>query len=190
MTKKQPAEISTEERLVMYRTAESALKELFSLESFCLESCISQPGSLYPAWPPRTIPGRLGCCNKNYFEMMRSVSEGTPTTQRFKELQKENATCQAHRGGECDYHSETGCQVKCYNTPICLGYVCDPYKYHLSRNYQVNYTWEVVDKLEKILKKGMSNEEFEKWLVNIQKATERVKKGKKKQKGNQEIIEV
>jgi len=181
-------EPTPDERLKTYRKAEEAIKTLFSTDRFCLENCISKENSLYPVKPQ--IPGRIACCDRNYFEEFLELDTNTPTIKKFSKMQKENATSHNHRTGECDYHSESGCQVKCYSSPLCLGYICKSYKSYLINNFAIDYTPESVNVLERILEGIEDKKEFKEWLTKIQKATERVKKGKEKQNKRQKEIKL
>ncbi|MEI7719020.1 MAG: hypothetical protein WCI72_04075 [archaeon] len=180
---------NVEERLAMYREAEVALREFFSADKYCLENCIKQEFSKFRTW---NSPGRLGCCDHNYFEwcLEPNYPGSSQTLKEFKKLQQENATCQVHREGECDYHSETGCQVKQYLSPICLGFICVSHIQYLAKTYGIEYSEKTGNRLGGILDGIETQKNLNIWLTKIRKATERVKKGKRKQTKNQKVIEI
>ena len=78
---------------------------------------------------------------RNYFETFLELDTNTSVMKKFIKRQKANVEGHNHRTGECDYHSESGCQVKCYKTPICLGYVCEAYKAHLKEYFKIGLTY-------------------------------------------------
>ena len=179
-----------DERLTMYREAEVALRKFFSASNYCLENCITQECSKIAVFTP--IPGRLGCCTDNCFDLIPDYDKSDQTmqtTKRFTELQKENAARQAHREGECDYHSETGCQIKEYLTPICLGFICSFHAEYLEKNYGIKYNIRS-GRLRGIIQGDEEQVDLNVWLANIQEATKRVKKGKENQDPKQEVIEL
>ncbi|MEI7718637.1 MAG: hypothetical protein WCI72_02125 [archaeon] len=181
-----------DERLTMYRQAEVALREFFSASNYCLENCITQECSKIAFFIP--IPGRLGCCTENCFDRIPDDDKSDQTmqtTKRFIELQKENATCQAHREGECDYHSETGCQIKRYLTPLCLGFICSHQREYLEKNYGIQYPKHMIGvSLKKIIQGDERQVDLNVWLAKLKQATARVKKGKENQDPKQEVITI
>jgi hypothetical protein len=166
----------TERRLDDYRKAEDALNELFELDNFCFNKCISTKVSLYPMaqeafWQ---FPSIEGCCTKNYSKLRSGVPIGKDMRKRFKQLQKES--CHQKKDG-CPYHCETGCQMKHFKSPICLAYICPTFKNYLKETYDLDYSFLAIrDGFEKILSGAYSSEEIRAFIEKIQTATNIIKK--------------
>ncbi|MEI7719021.1 MAG: hypothetical protein WCI72_04080 [archaeon] len=181
--------LTPDARLAMYREAEVALREFFSVDNYCLENCITQKHSKFNSFG---TPGRLGCCTHNYFQFLETEMDAlsSETMKEFKRLQRENATFERKEENECECHSETGCTIKQYLSPICLGFICPPHRNYLETEYKVDYSPNTRSRLTRILYGSENETDFINWLAKLKEATERVRKGEENQDSKQEVIKL
>jgi hypothetical protein len=165
-----------QKRLEDYRKAEDALNELFGLDNFCFDKCISKKVSLYPMaqeafWQ---FPNIEGCCAKNYSKLRLNIPISKDMRKKFKQLQQESS--HQEKDG-CPYHCETGCQMKQFKSPICLAYICPTFKIYLKETYDIDYSFlKIRDGFEKILLGTYTSEEARAFIAEIQTMINVIKK--------------
>ncbi len=170
--------VKIEKNLNDYRKAENALNELFVLDNFCFDKCISTKVSLYPAiqeafWQ---FPSIEGCCTKNYSKLRLNIPISKNMRKKFKQLQQESSH---QKKDGCPYHCETGCKMKQFKSPICLAYICPTFKNYLKETYDIDYSFLVIrDGFEKLLSGAHTPEEAKAFIEKIQTMTNVIKEKK------------
>ena len=123
-------------RIITYKKLQDSLEQLFSASNYCQAHCSKLPN---------------GCCKDNYHELLDSGVQDLEIIDQFTNLQGGNKDYSQ----PCYYHSSKGCNAL-YKSPLCLSFICTPFKKHLAANYNIHYP-----------SKGGSWMDMEKLLINI-----------------------
>jgi hypothetical protein len=171
-----PATPEIKKCLEDYKKAEDVLNELFGLDNFCFNKCISTKVSLYPLvqeafWQ---FPSIEGCCTKNYSKLRLNIPISNDMREKFKQMQGESPY--REKDG-CPFHCETGCQMKQFKSPICLAYICPTFKNYLKETYDIDYSFlKIRDGFEKILFGTYASGEAKIFIAEIQAMIDVIKK--------------
>lgn len=187
---------SAEERLRLYQRAEKFLREFFSAANFCLENCITQENSLYQVdFSIRdrkkrlplingVLPGRYGCCPEDFSDVSyleklakrdSDKDKDKETISMFKRSQSENAKDPNPENEGCKYHSDKGCTIDQFTSPICLSYICSGYKSYLEYKFMIRYErFGTLDFLEGIILGKINEEEVNDLTITLSAAALRI----------------
>jgi hypothetical protein len=185
-------------RIHDYERLESSLKDFFSATNFCYENCFSQEktkisfkkrkkdADILPIWEKYTkekAEGKYGCCHSNMneeFYVFSKRDEKTFDEMNFEYLQLYNTKLDFSQTGSCRKHTDAGCAIEKFRSPVCNSFICSPHANNLLQKYNIGYRSEalqftfqsLVDDL------GTSSKEIDYKISQINKAIKRIKNHK------------
>jgi len=170
------------QNLNQYLEFEKLLNKFFRQVNYCHAYCITQKDSKIG----EGVDGNLGCCYLNYyrhdetdksscdFDLLikkRAQKYGLPADKEKSIGKNKNA---------CRYHTNKGCILKDYKSPLCISFICRPFKVYLIEKYDIYYNFqEIMDVLENILSGRINKEEMKEFKERIKAYTEIIVKTKK-----------
>jgi hypothetical protein len=165
--KKQP---DLERYIEKYLECEALLNEFFDAVDFCYDHCISQEHSL--VYDDK--PGYFACCGKN--KLYDSASFRLAGNLLQEKREEKYKITKVDTSTPCIYHTrDKGCMLKDYKSPLCISFLCDPYKDYIKENFNINYHSKLTAKtMSEILDCRLSDSEIEIFKSGIKKAIQRV----------------
>ncbi len=166
--------LTKEQRLKVYLEIEILLNDFFEKAKFCENNCINKKYSM----SSNLIPGKIGCCDQDYFEYLSEFDEKFPLLRK-KRLEKYGIPKinneKTFRGPVCRYHSNAGCVLKDYKPIPCLSWICNNFKSYLFEKYSIDYLpYEIKSFLENILLDKISKQEISKFINKIKSMTNKL----------------
>jgi hypothetical protein len=163
--------IPINKRIEQYELAESAFREFFDIQTFCLDNCINGEYALLN--PSKKIDPKFGCCDSNHYDRFMTIKDV------FLKLQEENQITTHPKTGGCHYHTTNGCSLPKYKPPVCVSFACYPFQQELVEKYNIHYNYEVYHTpfyfMKRILYGKITDEKLTIFINVLKKATQRIK---------------
>ncbi len=189
--------LSLKERISLYEKVENSLREFFDLTNFCNENCFSKKEAVigWRRFEGNIMgPGNEGCCHnkhEDFYKFHVGLDNFYPKTleyeEEFEKMQAENIKEEFEKTGTCEYHTDSGCAIEKFRSPICNSWVCEKYGAHLFNKFNIIYSGnsyydKSVDSLLSIVFKeeinmGIINKTLDK-LTTAKKRIQNYKEGK------------
>jgi len=147
-----------------YLEIEALFNEFFKKLNFCVPHCITQKESAYRQVSRvygiggilskeeldkltfATYPGSAGCCYDDCYKNSNPEFEQERIKLYGKPQEKERISIDYK---PCAYHTENGCLLESYKSPICISFACNPLEKFLEETYNIKYsnleTWKLTN---------------------------------------------
>jgi len=190
-------ELPINERVELYEKFEKSLREFFDSTDFCYQNCFSKgEKKVVIGWIKFRGnvfgPGNEGCCHKegkNFYEFLYGLDcfyiERKRYTQKYEEefqkIRSKNIKRNISQTGTCKYHTNSGCAIKKFRSPLCNTWICEKYQNYLLDKFNISYSGEyysdnsVKSLISIIFDKEINVQEIEGTLLRIESAINRIK---------------
>lgn len=158
-----------------YLECEKLINQFFSALNYCMPNCIRKKESKYTLISPVSVPGFLGCCNKDGEAM--DISKHSKVVALLARLRIEKYGSGIPNLVSCHYHTKKGCVLETHKPPICVSYCCSPMEKHIHRKFDLGNMC-FLTRVYSVLEGSCSKAELNEFKNRLQKYTEIVKSRK------------